>query len=558
MVSVRAVFLIIFVPALICGFFAVAANSLFCENSGGSSLRAAVIAPVENATSGQPDVAADVAAVQPVLVQDRSAAREMVSAVKNGTSIQLQLDVAEAQSVLFYAEGGFIAAPLYLGRGLPGDDGAWEYEFDTSRNALPNGEYKVYAQVYAAGDVYNTSGASIFVSVPVVWTNGATLDEILNKSDTEVNRISSAIEESIKTASGSVLPISDASAADIRSFADAVRAVEQLNRLREDKNARFLIIDSEIRSFEDEIIELRADILPIIKNDKLKRLADFRGQRSVLGGEAADIVARIEEKTKEKYALSSAILASAKSVENEPAIKKVLENLDQEMSRLEREIIASQDILRQDDDNDGLNNILEIKTGTDLFNPDTDGDGALDGDEAANNYNPLDADVFLREVYADPRKVNPRLSDIYGVNKAYATELSSGVPGIGFEGYGLPNSYIELYVYSVPIVAMVKVNDAGRWSYVLDYPLSDGRHAAYAARVNSIGQIEARSESLSFLKKGNDIVMIDYVVQAPATESIQKLKDDYRSLMATVISIAFFAALLVIGFINRRGQEAKY
>ncbi len=42
-----------------------------------------------------------------------------------------------------------------------------------------------------------------------------------------------------------------------------------------------------------------------------------------------------------------------------------------------------------DNDEDGLTNAQEIELGTDLNNPDTDGDGYLDGAEVENGYNPL-------------------------------------------------------------------------------------------------------------------------------------------------------------------------
>ena len=57
-----------------------------------------------------------------------------------------------------------------------------------------------------------------------------------------------------------------------------------------------------------------------------------------------------------------------------------LENFD-----IEEEIDSS----LLDNDNDGLSNLEEIEFGTDLNNPDTDGDGYYDGDEVDNGYNPL-------------------------------------------------------------------------------------------------------------------------------------------------------------------------
>ncbi|HTW96996.1 MAG TPA: thrombospondin type 3 repeat-containing protein, partial [Candidatus Methylomirabilis sp.] len=42
-----------------------------------------------------------------------------------------------------------------------------------------------------------------------------------------------------------------------------------------------------------------------------------------------------------------------------------------------------------DSDNDGLSDAEEAKLGTNLNNPDTDGDGYLDGSEVINGFNPL-------------------------------------------------------------------------------------------------------------------------------------------------------------------------
>ena len=42
-----------------------------------------------------------------------------------------------------------------------------------------------------------------------------------------------------------------------------------------------------------------------------------------------------------------------------------------------------------DSDDDGLTDAMEEIYGTDKNNPDTDGDGYLDGDEIENGYDPL-------------------------------------------------------------------------------------------------------------------------------------------------------------------------
>jgi len=50
-----------------------------------------------------------------------------------------------------------------------------------------------------------------------------------------------------------------------------------------------------------------------------------------------------------------------------------------------------------DTDNDGLNDEWEIKLGSNLMLPDTDGDGYLDGDEVYNGYSPTDPEPIKYE-----------------------------------------------------------------------------------------------------------------------------------------------------------------
>jgi len=62
--------------------------------------------------------------------------------------------------------------------------------------------------------------------------------------------------------------------------------------------------------------------------------------------------------------------------------------INDESKLIFRELISTFKFL-QDIDNDGLSDNEEAKYGCDLNNPDSDGDGYLDGDEVKNGYNPM-------------------------------------------------------------------------------------------------------------------------------------------------------------------------
>jgi len=163
------------------------------------------------------------------------------------------------------------------------------------------------------------------------------------------------------------------------------------------------------------------------------------------------------------------------------------------------------DLLKQmqkDSDGDGLNDYEEVYIyHTNSINPDTDDDGFLDGDEVAHSFDPLKAGDHKNSAsiaYQDPRTVPPRQTDLYKVNLVQSVKLASGGTGIKLQGQGLPNSFITLFIYSQPIIVIVKTDNAGRWEYILDKPLDDGQHTVLAAQTDSAGLIIARSQEFIF------------------------------------------------------------
>lgn len=84
-----------------------------------------------------------------------------------------------------------------------------------------------------------------------------------------------------------------------------------------------------------------------------------------------------------------------------------------------------------DSDNDGLKDTIELALRTDPYNQDSDGDGYLDGEEAANGYNPLagqnNRDVSRRvEVDLTKQRLHYFLNGI----KIGTAPVSTGLPGM--------------------------------------------------------------------------------------------------------------------------------
>jgi hypothetical protein len=253
------------------------------------------------------------------------------------------------------------------------------------------------------------------------------------------------------------------------------------------------------------------------------------------------------------------ILAAVKGKSNESDIIKRIDDFESVVASREKDIIRQQAVLRKDTDGDGLTDGQEILLGADPLNPDTDADGILDGDEVANGYDPLKSDNFTDIKYHDPRESIPKKTDIYRfdeIDPVSTVTLSGGKTGIRFKGWGLPNSYVTLFIFSSPVIVVVKTDDQGRWTYTLDKPLDDGRHSVYAAQTDSSGRIEARSEVLVFAKNG-DAVARAVADQEEEVSATGRLKNDFSLAIAIAIALALSAALFIIGAFAARARKGE-
>ncbi len=80
-----------------------------------------------------------------------------------------------------------------------------------------------------------------------------------------------------------------------------------------------------------------------------------------------------------------------------------------------------------DHDNDGLSDKMELNFHTDLSNPDTDGDGFLDGDEIDRGYNPNNIEEEKLEKRIDISIYSQKLFYFLGGVLIFDTPVSSGV-----------------------------------------------------------------------------------------------------------------------------------
>ena len=479
------------------------------------------------------------------------------------SAIDFQLKTANAKAVEFYSRKGIQSSPIYLGNGID-SAGVWEYQLNLKNSPLPNGNYYFFAQInkgdgkiYRSTDIY----AAISVIMPADSTKQIELKQDISKSSLAIEESQKVIDQtSEQTAAAAVF--GGKNIQDIKekmnSLAELVKTIERLNQLLFEKNDEKQKIETQITLLETEIRDLPPNTIALIRTDKTRLVGFLNNRRETINQEIETLQAAIKQKIEEKNQLAAQILAGVKDEAERNAIVETLNGFEQEILRNAKDIVENRKILFKDSDSDGLYDEFEITIGTDPFGPDTDGDGILDADEVANGYDPNTPDRFLNIKYGDPRLTVPKQTDIYRFDEKEAVntvETPDGGTGIRFSGFGLPNAYITLFIYSSPVVVVVKTDEYGRWTYTLDKPLEDGQHTAYAALTNSKGEVEARSEVLVFVKNGGTVNRAIANQEASMAASTQGLKNIFSLVMVIAIALALSVGLIVVGLVASKGKK---
>ncbi|MFZ3074491.1 MAG: hypothetical protein WA093_05215, partial [Minisyncoccales bacterium] len=388
----------------------------------------------------------------------------------NQTSIDLQVSAPGADSVYFYIEGGSPPAALYLGAAVVDARGIWKYKIDLNTRPLPNGDYRLWAQINQNGAAFRTKKNPLIIDIAVDIDHAGidNLGQLFSRNRDFAaagkKNVEQAIVETVKKVvaefGGDKIKIEEI----IRQIAAAVGEIVQLNNSLADKTIRLQSLNGRIEKLRTQIADLPQNVIELIRSDKTRELGDLQNQAGRLESEISDTNAAIDQKRKEKDALAGGVRVLIRGRGDESQAQKILDDFENEISLQEAAIRQSEAVLSKDTDADGLHDEREIALGTDPLNPDTDADGILDGDEVANGYDPLKPDNFALIEYHDPQTSAPKKTDIYRfdeIDPVSTITLSGGKTGIRFNGWGLPNAYVTLFIFSSPVIVVVKTDDQG-------------------------------------------------------------------------------------------------
>ncbi len=199
-----------------------------------------------------------------------------------------------------------------------------------------------------------------------------------------------------------------------------------------------------------------------------------------------------------------------------------------------------------DTDQDGLSDYDETYIyKTDPENAHTKGTEKTDGEKVREGIDPL-SDNADRIAYQDPREDKTAyVSSTYRVDKVQL--IKEGGEKLAFEGKAVPNSYVTLFIYSTPLVATVRTDDSGTWTYETDQKLEDGEHQIYVATVDGSGEIVTRSNPILFTKSA-EAATIGIAGSLQSSIGVHTfLKDNFILITLAVLIAVVVLTMMFVG-----------
>lgn len=441
--------------------------------------------------------------------------------------ISLEGATTDQSTVSLYATLLQSITPTFLGLMYPGNQ---QYVFWLDGLSLPSGQYEFTAFVGP-----NTNG-EVLAKEKFSHIRTAT-------STTEVNqrplpRVESAITEDTAPSANEMVSI---------GFATALESAPP-EPLPGDSKSDALA--RELLTTEAAVFSSLIDRLAIARETNDENL--IRLARREMDAEVRRIVT---EASVNELEVGAAAL--------EAALRSRLDSIAGQIDRFQDLTAADQAMRLQDTDSDGISDHDERNLyGTDIYNPDTDGDGIQDGVEIVSGYDPLDPNPEALIIYQSPKEVgyiNDTRLGILAVEPLveYTEDMTVARVQAVIRGFGLPNSFVTLYVYSTPTIITVRTAEDGSFEYVFTKELEDGQHEVYVAITDNTGEIVARSNAFTFVKTAQAFTYSDEAVAASTVSDIDPSVTSVVSYYMVVAMgvVSFGIILLLLGYSLRRKES---
>jgi len=445
--------------------------------------------------------------------------KEIFSGTKNLEIKAEKVEGIEIQEIEIYLRNVSSLSSVFVARAERTNEGIFKLSFDTTN--FPNGNYVISIKSITNLGEYEIEGGLI---------------EINNRVEKETQR-TEEMKKEIEVSQSQLMEREKVAETVVEEIKKEVKnKVEEMTRETPVKiEKREIEIEPEIEDLKKVVEnEVSKGETPQIKKEKEAKKDEI----------VRKVIQPIEQKI-EKLPEKEKEIALKKKEELRETIEQKLKESEVKLAQVAKAKKEISELSFKDSDEDGIYDWQEINLGTDPLNPDSDQDGFLDGIETKYGFDPKKPDPAPKMFAGNPEKEG-KISERLSVEKI---EIFEGK--LKITGKGIPKSFVTLYVYSSPIIAMVKVNERGYFEYTLDKPLTDGTHTVYVTLTNNQGKVEEKSPSFTFVKTGDKVLRITELEAKVPVSPAQSLLNLFLMFTLATIVIALGIAFLVIGLAIR-------
>jgi hypothetical protein len=426
----------------------------------------------------------------------------------------------------------------FIARAFMVSSDTWKTAWDTSN--VPNGEYKLFARSKNKYGSVESDTQTIVIRNQIVTTFTPEQEEAIdviqkvsNSLITEVSDASEIPQDDTDTTSNEYAPLVYIQAPHV--FVDTIYSSDDTYDIDEKSE-----VEHVLRTYRENLNVLLNDYARALRTEDVESARAVKTQIESLKNA---VITNLPNTVAQK-ALIDSINTYLSQITFE------LQELTEKNEKIIKERMGS--AVSTDSDMDGITDYDEVHLyKTNPFAADTDGDGYIDSAEITLGLDPNNSDTQAYMVYESAKDSGIIREDVFYIESITTLESDDSEhssPRALITGKGLPNSFVNLYIYSTPIIVTVKTDTDGSWSYIFDKELEDGEHEVYVGITDNAGSIVAKSTPFPFVKTAEAFAQTNPLESAAfANLTPSFISTNMMILVASLAIVALGLVLLLLG-----------